>query len=184
MTQPNHLSAQRTYDRRRARAAAETLANIPPNRWDDGTRQIVATLATISAPSRIDDLLGELDAVAVVEGPAPAEYPHDMPSPYDTPDPAWNSSRCVRGHQHSTADNAYACDLLPGADEGTVPRPAPRPYPQPRPRPDPDPRPRPEPHPSACGACGMVGLQPCGDAAGCLYDRAAVAEANERNRAR
>ncbi len=54
-------SAQRTYDRRRARSAAETLANIPPNRWDDTTRQMIATLATIAAPSRIDDALEAFD---------------------------------------------------------------------------------------------------------------------------
>lgn len=54
-------SAQRTYDRRRARAAADTLAVIPPNRWDDHTRQVIATLATISSPSRIDDLLDAFD---------------------------------------------------------------------------------------------------------------------------
>ena len=154
---PEHLeqareSAQRTYDRRRARTAADTLAQIPPNRWDDRTRQIVATLATISAPSRIDEALEAFDG-------EPAHHLVELtPEAYDraavaeanernaAADPAWNSSRCVRGHQHSTADNAYACDMLPGA--GTVPRPAPRPYPQPRPRPNPDPRPRPEPHPS------------------------------------
>lgn len=66
MTDRPHLeqareNAQRTYDRRRARSAADTLATIPPNRWDDATRQIVATLATISAPSRIDDLLATFD---------------------------------------------------------------------------------------------------------------------------
>jgi hypothetical protein len=67
MTNRPHLeqareNAQVTYDRRRARSAAETLAQIPPNRWDDKTRQIVGTLATISAPSRIDDLLATFDA--------------------------------------------------------------------------------------------------------------------------
>lgn len=50
-------NAQRTYDRRRARKAADTLATIPPNRWDNRTRQIIATLATVSAPSRIDNAL-------------------------------------------------------------------------------------------------------------------------------
>lgn len=54
-------SAQRTYDRRRARSAADTLATIPPNRWDDETRRIIATLATISSPSRIDDALEAFD---------------------------------------------------------------------------------------------------------------------------
>lgn len=52
-------SAQQTYDRRRARKAADTLAQIMPNRWDDETRRIVATLATVSAPSRIDNVLDE-----------------------------------------------------------------------------------------------------------------------------
>lgn len=116
-------SAQVTYDRRRARTAAATLATITPSRWDDETRRIVATLATISSPSRIDDLLEAFDGdaadtmIAIV---GPAENPHDMPSPYELagpPDPAWNSSRCNRGHQHSTSDNAYACDMLPGADQ-------------------------------------------------------------------
>lgn len=54
-------SAQRTYDRRRARSAADTLALIPPNRWDDHTRLVIATLAMISAPSRIDDALDAFD---------------------------------------------------------------------------------------------------------------------------
>jgi hypothetical protein len=61
MTNPQGEGAQRTYDRRRARSAAETLATIPPNRWDDTTRRIICTLATIAAPSRIDDLLEAFD---------------------------------------------------------------------------------------------------------------------------
>ncbi len=52
-------NAQRTYDRRRARSAAETLANIPPNRWDDHTRRVILTLATVAAPSRIDNALDD-----------------------------------------------------------------------------------------------------------------------------
>lgn len=50
-------NAQRTYDRRRARSAADTLATIPPNRWDAHTRSVIATLATLSAPSAVDQLL-------------------------------------------------------------------------------------------------------------------------------
>lgn len=48
-----------TYARRRARKAADELALIAPALWDDKTRQIVATLATMAAPSRIGDLLDE-----------------------------------------------------------------------------------------------------------------------------
>lgn len=48
-----------TYARRRARKAADELALIDPALWDDKTRQIVATLATMAAPSRIDDVLAE-----------------------------------------------------------------------------------------------------------------------------
>lgn len=53
--------ASETYARRRARKAADELAVIDPSLWDDETRRIVLTLATVAAPSRIDDLLaGEL----------------------------------------------------------------------------------------------------------------------------
>lgn len=38
-------SAAETYDRRRARAAADILATIPPARWDAMTRNVIATLA-------------------------------------------------------------------------------------------------------------------------------------------
>lgn len=53
--------ASETYARRRARKAADELAIIDPSLWDDETRRIVLTLATVAAPSRIDDVLaGEL----------------------------------------------------------------------------------------------------------------------------
>jgi hypothetical protein len=38
-------TAQETYDRRRARAAADILATIPPARWDAMTRNVIALLA-------------------------------------------------------------------------------------------------------------------------------------------
>ena len=107
-------SAQRTYDRRRARTAADTLATIPPNRWDDETRRIIATLATISSPSRIDDALEAFDgqpADNLIEihdeydpGPVPAEY--DMPSPYESLPPKWSDlycGQCPGGHNSSYA---------------------------------------------------------------------------------
>lgn len=50
-----------TYARRRARRAADELATIDVRLWDDTTRQIVATLATMTAPSRIDTVLEEVD---------------------------------------------------------------------------------------------------------------------------
>lgn len=79
-------SAQRTYDRRRARRAAGMLAEIPPNRWDDETKRIIATLATIAAPSRIDDLLEAFDgppADHLIEI-TPRLFDHDPPP--DGPD--------------------------------------------------------------------------------------------------
>lgn len=96
-------NAQRTYDRRRARNAAEQLAVIPPNRWDDRTRQIIATLATISAPSRIDDVLDEAFEPPI----GGAEHVHDMPSPY--------VALCGSMHEHDTMEQAKACDDLPRA---------------------------------------------------------------------
>lgn len=88
MTQPKQLSqaresAQQTYDRRRARTAADTLALIPPNRWDDTTRRIIATLATISAPSRIDDVLVEVFDPDAYDG-APAEHLVELTYPADS----------------------------------------------------------------------------------------------------
>lgn len=72
MTQHQHLpqareNAQRTYDRRAARAAADKLATIPPNRWDPETKRIICTLATIAAPSRIDDALEAFDGAGAGE---------------------------------------------------------------------------------------------------------------------
>lgn len=117
-------SAQRTYDRRRARRAAGMLAEIPPNRWDDETRRIICTLATIAAPSRIDPLLEAFDG-------QPADHLVELgPLP---------SSMCLRGHAHGNAELAAACDMLPGAhvaqtinayDSGTLHTDAPaRPFP-------------------------------------------------------
>lgn len=156
-------SAQLTYDRRRARSAAETLATIPPNRWDDRTRQIVATLATISSPSRIDDLLeafdGEpADTMISIDGPydpgpVPANY--DMPSPYEP---------------------------IMYAPAGEQQRPRPEPYPQPRPRPNPDPRPRPEPHPRPQPRPSLTHEACIPNCPECTAEeRASVAEAAERN---
>ena len=53
-----------TYDRRRARTAAETLAGITPARWDDATKRILLTLAAMLAPSAIDTVL-EAGALAL-----------------------------------------------------------------------------------------------------------------------
>jgi hypothetical protein len=92
-------SAQRTYDRRRARSAADTLATIPPNRWDDHTRSVVLTLATIAAPSRIDDALEAFDG-------QPADHLIQFEEPHAT---------CLRGHTHGNTSMAAACDTLPGA---------------------------------------------------------------------
>jgi hypothetical protein len=70
MTEPNagpaagRENAQVTYDRRRARSCADTLATIPPNRWDSTTRSIIITLATMVMPSAIDPLL-EAGALAI-----------------------------------------------------------------------------------------------------------------------
>jgi hypothetical protein len=107
-------SAQRTYDRRRARSAADTLATIPPNRWDDHTRRVVATLATISAPSRIDDALEAFDGQPAdnlidVDGtPLPRLFVQPDPQPLP-------STMCGRGHLHGAPEAAAACDSLPGA---------------------------------------------------------------------
>lgn len=106
-------NAQRTYDRRRARNAAEQLAVIPPNRWDDRTRQIIATLATISAPSRIDELLDEAFEPPI----GGAENPHDMPSPYLDAMEVLDPARCASGHLHGGASAAAACDSLPRPPE-------------------------------------------------------------------
>lgn len=51
--------ASETYARRRARKAADELAVIDPRLWDDETRRIVLTLATLCAPSRVDEVLVE-----------------------------------------------------------------------------------------------------------------------------
>jgi hypothetical protein len=88
-------SAQHTYDRRRARKAADTLATILPSRWDDETRRIIGTLATISAPSRIDDLL-----VDAFEPPIGGAEPVAL---------------CGSMHGHDSIDEAKACDDLPRA---------------------------------------------------------------------
>jgi hypothetical protein len=70
------------------------------------------------------------DKIVTDTTPTGREYPRCMNDPYDSfkggvsdadewavsdPDPRWNISRCSRGHQHSTPDNAYACDVLPEA---------------------------------------------------------------------
>ena len=126
-------NAQRTYDRRRARAAADTLALIPPNRWDDHTRQVVATLATISAPSRIDDVLDAFDGEPA-DHLITVESPHDMPTPYEPVRATWEQlpegttdlgeafaaeldrmdRTCERGHLHGAPESAAACNTLPG----------------------------------------------------------------------
>lgn len=137
--------ASETFARRRARKCADELAIIDPTLWDDETRRIVTTLATLAAPSRIDDVLAdelpvtldELDRL-VVRLDADGGTWDDMP----------DGTEDIR--------KALAADLIydmqgagaPFEPIQTAPRPAPRPYPNPRPRPDPDPRPRPEPHPS------------------------------------
>lgn len=94
MTEPAHLpdareTTQHTYDRRRARAAADTLATISPARWDDETRSIIATLATMTAPSRITDLLDR-------------ELPWDMPSPHAVS--VGHFGPCQPGCMHDNGD--------------------------------------------------------------------------------
>lgn len=51
--------ASETYARRRARKAADELAVIDATLWDDETRRIVTTLATLCAASRVDDVLAD-----------------------------------------------------------------------------------------------------------------------------
>jgi hypothetical protein len=69
--------AGETYARRRARAAADELALIAPALWDPETRSIVMTLATLAAPSRIDDVLDE-HLLAVVPLFEPIECKHGV----------------------------------------------------------------------------------------------------------
>lgn len=103
MTSP-HLAearakAQQTYDRRRARDFAEALSTIPPARWDDATRAIIITLATLAVPSRIDDVLDELIPLREAEPVA----------------------LCGSMHGHDSIEQAKACDDLPRADTGPDP---------------------------------------------------------------
>lgn len=133
-------NAQRTYDRRRARSAADTLATIPPNRWDEHTRSVIATLATISAPSRIDELLAgtaldddatplvvELDADEYrrkVDALEPRLFSWDeLPEGTEDIGVAFGAElvrmgltedRCRRQHIHGTPELAAACDALEG----------------------------------------------------------------------
>lgn len=140
MTQPQHLpeareNAQRTYDRRRARRAADVLANIPPNRWDDRTRQIVLTLATIAAPSRIDDALHAFDGEPaddkiVITSPPPswADLPELVSAAMNRAElddlqrcavcgtqvtPQHAQTLCGSMHLHGSMQQAKACDDLP-----------------------------------------------------------------------
>lgn len=87
-------AAQDTYTRRRARAAAETLANIGPAGWDEATRRILLTLATIAMPSRIDRVLDD------------AFDPLLVPLPV---------AMCGSMHGHDSLDEAKACDDAPRA---------------------------------------------------------------------
>ena len=155
-----------TYARRRARRAADELAVIDPRLWDDETRRIVGTLATVSAPSRIDAALDEA-------------FPLTWD---DLPD--------------GTEDlrEAFAADLaeMEEREAYRALQTTPAPYPTPRPRPDPDPRPRPEPHPrptpAACEhqhlwAFGIynLGRPTCHEVT--AEERASIAEAADRNAA-
>lgn len=74
--------ASDTYARRRARKAADELAVIDPQLWDDATRRIVATLATISTPSPIDTALAD-----AFPATTPAPYPNPRPRPDPDPRP-------------------------------------------------------------------------------------------------
>lgn len=56
--------AAQTYDRRRARKAADALATIDVALWDDATRKIIGTLATMCAPSRITTLIDHVQCEA------------------------------------------------------------------------------------------------------------------------
>lgn len=62
MRERPHLRAARAIadegnSRRRARKAADSLALIDPALWDDETKKIITTLATLAAPSRITSVL-------------------------------------------------------------------------------------------------------------------------------
>ncbi len=130
--------ASETFARRRARKAADELAVIDPSLWDDETRRIVLTLATLAPASRVDDVLA-------AELPITLDELDRLVANLDANGGTWDD---MPDGTEDTGE-AFAAELhRMAAGDGTVPRPEPRPYPRPRPRPDPDPRPQPEPHPS------------------------------------
>jgi len=168
-TTPQGAGAQRTYDRRRARSAAETLAQIPPNRWDDTTKRILLTLATMLTPSAIDPLL-EAGALAVhVDVDQYERARQRLNDTVELAQPAWSPR--WRDLPDGTEDirEAFAAELdrmglLPSAEEAD------------------DERERDE----AAAEQDAAELDERETVAngvvyGDAYDRAAVAEANERN---
>jgi hypothetical protein len=119
--------AAETFARQRARKCADELALIAPALWDEATRRIVLTLATLAAPSRVDDVLAQH---------MPLTW-DDLPDGTDDIGEAFAAELDRMGLMTTTT--------YPPCGDQQFPPPAP--YPTPRPRPDPDPRPNPEPHP-------------------------------------
>lgn len=109
--------ASETYARRRARRAADELAVIHPSLWDDETRRIVTTLATLTAPSRVDDVLAaELPVTDEELERAVARFTDDVRVDPDR--------RCRRrDHLPMGFHLPTACEHLEQRAE-TVPRPA------------------------------------------------------------
>ncbi len=129
MTNPQlqeaQANAQRTYDRRRARNFAEGLANIPPNRWDDATRAIIITLATLAIPSRIDGPL-----VEAFEPPIGALNDGYVAADEGPDDPDIRQAMAGELRRMGLMDPEPAARVYPPAGEQQRPRPEPHPRPE------------------------------------------------------
>ena|SRR5690242_16188849 len=129
------IKANQTYQRRRARSAADYLLDIDPALWDDATRKIL--LETLPRLAKIepweiealrsrepeplqaawcdyhvtDAVSGALAPCTLPEGHAGACDP-DLEQLVEPPAGPWH---CLSRHEHATPDYARACDALPRA---------------------------------------------------------------------